>query len=340
MAEFKSYEEILTPIPVDFDVPFLRNEIWGYHYTSVENLSKIAESRQLRFSSLADVNDSAEIADGVAVWSDFIRRFPKKGERDDARWEDLREKAIEDGLETYFVFCLTPDEDSLPMWECYAGIEYGCCLGFNYSELIRSLLAENFETLKGGSISYGFVVYNRREKIRIFKTLLKGCGISLSSVSAKFFNEEVAEIPIRSAMLPEAFRYYENDEAGERCFARASADLAFSKNRTFRYENELRIAVRIPKERQADLEKSGALCRAGEKTFLCLKFDPARSIKRIYAAPLATPSVKDEIRKCRERFPCLEKAVVYDSESTIRQDTLKGRRNRKKKSLHSSQNTL
>lgn len=75
---------ILTPIPKDFDVPFLRGVSWGYHYTAIETLRRIVDSRQLWFSSLADVNDMAEIEDGAAIFADFALRFPEKSKRDSA----------------------------------------------------------------------------------------------------------------------------------------------------------------------------------------------------------------------------------------------------------------
>ena len=318
MSEYKNHQKILTPIPADFDVPLLRNERLGYHYTGIEKLKSIVESRQLWFSSLADVNDSAEIADGVAVFTDFIRKRTRRDDWKSDLWENLRKETIEGSLATHFVFCLTLDEDSLPMWSLYAGNTDGCCIGFNYSNLIDSLLIKNFELLKGGQFSFGFMVYNRNEKIRIFKTFLKACGNAAQSSCAKFFNKEIEEVPIKSPMWPESFHYYENSEDKIRRFSNGFPDFAFFKNRTFRYENELRIVVRIPRERQEDLEKLGKIRKDGNKRFLCLDFDLARSVKRIYSAPKAPQILREEILMMTKTVSDLRNVRIWASSSTIR----------------------
>ena len=316
--ECKDLRMILTPIPKDFDVPFLRGVSCGYHYTAIETLRRIVDSRQLWFSSLADVNDRAEIEDGAAVFADLALRFPKKGKSDPAWWKNLVRETTESGLQEYFVFCLTPDEDSRPMWELYAGNTEGCCIGFNYSNLIYSLLDKNFETLKGASISYGFVVYDRKDKIRIFKTYVKACIKGIDFGLFKPSQAEVKEQPTGLAMMLEAFCYCEDQDTGNRCFSKSSPDFAFFKNRTFRYENELRIAIRIPKERQGELENQGRIRAHGERRFLCLDFDLERSIKRIYSAPKTNLMQRNEISGLMESIEDLRKARFWVSSSTIR----------------------
>lgn len=324
--ECKDLRTILTPIPKDFDVPFLRGGSRGYHYTAIEKLESIVKSRQLWFSSLADVNDRAEIEDGAAGFADFALRIPKKGIRDSAWWQNLVRETTESGLQEYFVFCLTTDEDSWPMWELYAGNTEGCCIGFNYSDLIYSLLDRNFETLKGASISYGFAVYDRKDKVRIFKTYVKDCGKAIESGLSKFFQAEKAGAkgkPISLAMMLEAFCYSEDQEAGNRCFSKSFPDFAFFKNRTFRYEKELRIAIRIPKERQSELENQGRIRTNGGRRFLCLDFDLKRSIRRICSAPGASEFQRNLISSIRDSSPCLGRVEIRSSASTIRLDTVR-----------------
>lgn len=317
MPEYKSHQKILTPITAGFDVPFLRNERLGYHYTGIEKFKSIVGSRQLWLSSLADVNDSAEIADGASVFADFALKFPEIAKRDPEWWEKLVNETVESELAEYFVFCLTLDEDSYPMWDLYAG-NGGCCIGFNYSELVHSLLEKNFETLKFGEIAYGFVVYNRKEKVRIFKTYLKNCGNAVSVSLAKFFSMPAKETAIRLPQWVEAYSYCENEAEKVKNFSIGLPDFAFFKNRTFAYENELRVVVRIPASRQDDLEKLGRIRREGNRRFLCLDFDLARSIKRIYSAPRANRMQQDEISGLMESIEDLKNARFWTSSSTIR----------------------
>lgn len=317
MSKYKNYQKILTPIPANFEVPFLRNERLGYHYTGIEKFRSIVGSRQLWLSSLADVNDCAEIADGASVFADFVLKFPERRKRDPVWWKNLVDETTESGLAEYFVFCLTLDEDSHPMWKLYAGNE-GCCIGFNYSELVHSLLEKNFEILKGGEIAYGFVVYKRKDKIRIFKTYLNACGNAASASLAKFFNVPLKETAIKSPLWPESYSYYEDEAEKVKCFTVVFPNFAFFKNRTFSYENELRIAVRVPRERQEELEKLGKIRRGGSRRFLCLDFDLSRSIKRIYSAPKANQIQRAEISETMESAEDLKNARFWTSSSTIR----------------------
>lgn len=317
VPEYKNHQKILTPISASLDVPFLRNERLGYHYTGIEKFKSIVSSRRLWLSSLADVNDSAEIADGASVFADFALKFPERAKRDSEWWKNLVNETVESELAEYFVFCLTLDEDSHPMWELYAG-NGGCCIGFNYSDLVHSLLEKNFETLKGGEISYGMVVYDCRDKIRIFKTYMKACGNAVSVALAKVFNTFAKETTIKSPRWVEAYSDYENEAEKEKRFTIGVPDFAFFKNRAFRYENELRVAVRIPKERQEALEKLGRIRREGSRRFLCLDFDLARSIKRIYSAPKFTGVQRDEILCTMETAEGLKNVRFWTSSSTIR----------------------
>lgn len=209
------------------------------------------------------------------------------------------------------------------MWELYAGNTEGCCIGFNYSNLIYSLLDKNFETLKGASISYGFVAYDRKDKIRIFKTYVKACVKGIGAGLFKTSQAEVKEQPIGLAMMLKSFCYCEDQDTGNRCFSKSFPDFAFFKNRTFRYENELRIAIRIPKERQGELENQGRIRAYGERRFLCLDFDLEHSIRRICSAPGAFEFQRNSILSIRESSPCLEKVKIRESASTIRLDTVR-----------------
>lgn len=119
-------------------------------------------------------------------------------------------------------------------------------------------------------------------------------------------------------MWPEAFHYYENSDDEIRRFSKGFPDFAFFKNRTFRHENELRIAVRIPKERREELEARGKIRRDGNRRFLCLDFDLARSVKRIYSAPKVSQVRREEILRITKSADDLRNVRIWASSSTIR----------------------
>ncbi|MGF0068641.1 hypothetical protein [Candidatus Spyradosoma sp. SGI.093] len=114
--------------------------------------------------------------------------------------------------------------------------------------------------------------------------------------------------------------FYEEHE-DFRGFVKRDASFEYMKNRSFSYEQELRIAVEILEERQEALEQEGVILRSGNrngKRHLVLKFDLARSIRRLYLSPKIQQKEKAEILENLHAHSCLERVRVYSSESTVR----------------------
>lgn len=206
------------------------------------------------------------------------------------------------------------------MWKLYGKMRFGVNVGFDYTELIRSIFLHNFDVLNGEKISYGHVVYAREEKIRILKNFIKNCNRAVEHGLNQFFRPAPSSGLTLLPVFSSGANFYEEHE-DFRGFVKRDASFEYMKNRSFSYEQELRIAVEILEERQEALEQEGVILRSGNrngKRHLVLKFDLARSIRRLYLSPKIQQKEKAEILENLHAHLCLERVRVYSSESTVR----------------------
>lgn len=128
-------------------------------------------------------------------------------------------------------------------------------IGFDYATLIRSIFLHNFDVLNGGKISYGRVVYAREEKIRILKNFIKNCNQAAAHGLNQLFRPDISSELTLLPVFRFGVNFYEEHEEF-RAFVKRDASFEYMKNRSFFYEQELRIAVEIPEKRQEALEQA------------------------------------------------------------------------------------
>lgn len=105
-----------------------------YHYTGLEALKGILESREMWFTEISNLNDPQELIFGIKYMLKVIEKFCKKSESIDTllcnlnHFLDLQEK---DKLMSFYIcsFCKKPDY--LPAWRYYGNNGQGVAIGFD-----------------------------------------------------------------------------------------------------------------------------------------------------------------------------------------------------------------
>lgn len=116
-----------------------------YHYTSLEALYSIVNSKTFRMTNLKSSNDRKELAYRANDFlSDFKTICDKEKDSDTKEYFELMMKSCENNLEfnklcknkyTPYALCLSNRRDSLTHWERYAANGTGVCVGINVNAM-------------------------------------------------------------------------------------------------------------------------------------------------------------------------------------------------------------
>ncbi len=102
-----------------------------YHYTSIQNLSNIIESRQIWLSNVEYLNDNMECRVGIDEILDIVSKKVGKG----VFTEVLREQFLKKILPKIFSASFSRKGDLLGQWRAYCPKDSGVALGFDEKSL-------------------------------------------------------------------------------------------------------------------------------------------------------------------------------------------------------------
>ena len=239
-----------------------------FHYTSINGLQGILNSKTLRFTNIKYMNDKDEIIAGL----DSMAKACDASEEERSR---LLSAFTKHGTQT-FVCCFSLEEDSLPMWNYYTKEIHnqGYNIEFDDKKLVESILRNN-PVLDGCDFAFGHVDYSKDNDSEyseiITQEILSSMQLSISklflavvSSSKNNFNEsaikdweEKIEDTEKKIKLNDLPVYFYN---GYKCSFEKSASgnyLYFVKRDFFKQEREFRIVITVPDELLYKMEKEG-----------------------------------------------------------------------------------
>ena len=98
-----------------------------YHYTNIDTLLKIIESKELFLFNVFNMNDNQEIK-----WIDhLIDNELKQNKYDESLLKDILETYNFNSSSPAYLCCFSREGDILSQWRSYADNGYGIALGFN-----------------------------------------------------------------------------------------------------------------------------------------------------------------------------------------------------------------
>jgi Protein of unknown function (DUF2971). len=122
-----------------------------YHYTSADAISKIIQNDTLWVSEKGFLNDISEFSYPLSIRQELL-----------AKCNELNKKDLlgfADGINKYkfYIFSLSTEADSMPLWSEYCSCK-GYCMGLDINELI--------DKFQAGSIPFihGKVIYDKKEQ--------------------------------------------------------------------------------------------------------------------------------------------------------------------------------
>jgi hypothetical protein len=140
-----------------------------YHYTSVEALQKIYESRTLHATHAAYVSDGSEIRLGLQVLLDLVVEQLRKAQTREAElYAWLRQFVSAQILSPppVFLLCFSELRNMLSQWRGYSPLGRGVCIGFDHRPMIELAKRAGWEWL---SCRYG--VDSQRAFMNAYLTL-------------------------------------------------------------------------------------------------------------------------------------------------------------------------
>lgn len=212
-----------------------------YHYTSIDGLSAIANSKCLRFSDLVSANDPREIHLGRERVFVALRRVlddeHKAGKSANLLYLIRRLMVYFDGVQI-FCCCLSMTRDALPMWNAYGANYGGVSIGFRPGAIMD--MTGRIQKVKyldaGNEGDFRSLALDIAAQLRT---------IDLSEV-AKWMNISGAADQLGTIDPPEEVVKWINAGTGAICAATAL------KHNTWSHEDEVRLIYVQRRERPQD----------------------------------------------------------------------------------------
>ncbi|SDE83373.1 DUF2971 domain-containing protein [Terriglobus roseus] len=118
-----------------------------YHYTSMETLLKIVESRSIWATCIDYLNDVTEYSFYLEQVDRRLREFVKNGDSQSAFFESYLKGRTGMGSGIIrrrpFVASFSAEPDFLPQWRSYCPNGNGVCIGFRTNCLVRACFSDN-----------------------------------------------------------------------------------------------------------------------------------------------------------------------------------------------------
>lgn len=299
-------------------IPDIISQSSIYHYTSINGVKEILDSKKLWFTHIDYMNDRDEVVAGA-------EQLKKVGLENCAGEysEILKSEAAQISSQEHkaFLCCFSLKRDELPMWNYYTKNIHnqGYNLGFDYKKLVISILKNNPE-LHGCKFTFGKVDYCIDEETyatQMYHHSIDNINDALLKF-ATFISGENHDGYISKKNKPSYpfVKYY-----GEEPIFRQSPSLDvlfLMKRPCFSVEEEFRIVIQVTKEALMELKKynkykyrisNGLLI-----PYLDLVFD-VNSLTGATLSPtinqdLADRSIKDYCEYCNIDVATLSEGII------------------------------
>lgn len=193
LSEFNSFA--ISSFNTENDEFTKKNQLIRYHYTSAGTLKSIlSDSPTLWFTDNRFMNDHTEMVYCVKSLIGFLLKNPSDypfcqevvnelllKNHTAQEYLDLTVSRVEftdNHVFPYtplrcFLFCMSTDGDSLPMWNYYVhnGKYEGYNIGFDVYNFLKSFDTESRNTADPVTFYYGKVLYNERDQFRELKSV-------------------------------------------------------------------------------------------------------------------------------------------------------------------------
>ena len=133
------------------------------HYTTLDGLKGIIDSKSLWASNASFLNDKAELDHALAASEAVIRKLASEGSL--TKWLQLIErvfqKLAEGAKPDTYVTCFCEDDDNLSQWRGYGGVVQGVSITFG-----RASLATRFKPEGGEFFKVKYSKYSTASKLK------------------------------------------------------------------------------------------------------------------------------------------------------------------------------
>lgn len=302
-----------------------------FHYTSVEGLKNILQTKKLWFSGIQYLNDANEIKEGINAVKNFYDNQDDSADYPEVAFiSELFCGLMEGKMVNFniFVCSFSLGNDELPLWNYYTKDTrtqgYNIC--FRLENLLETIINRNAQLLDGCVVSYGNVIYyDKNNNIEIGK-ILEGLynsfaedfsnmaenvllkfrdAFRLSDEEKDIYQKEV-EKSISDAKTIEKYLaniYFYNDEKHSFEKSIFADPTLYIKNKAFESEKEIRIVIQIPDDKMKDIQDKIKFrtCNGILVPYLELEFG-VESIDGFHLSP----TLKDDIveRGLRKYLDC------------------------------------
>jgi hypothetical protein len=255
-----------------------------YHYTGADAISKIIQNDTLWVSEKGFLNDIYEFSYPLSIRHELLALCNESNKK------DLLDFA--DGIIKYkfYIFSLSTDADSMPLWSEYCSCK-GYCMGLDINELIDKFQAKNIPFI------HGKVIYNKKRQEKLVQE------------ETDYVREFINEINM--------FKRW-NDEEGKIASAMASIEKLshFFKKPVYRSEKEYRFVFAVRK-------KDGIVTKFRDKNGIII---PYIEIDKLNKLPIKEIIIgpKNDIDMAKQDIENLLKSKQYEnvsikeSEATLR----------------------
>jgi hypothetical protein len=172
-----------------------------YHYTDDAGLKGILESGTIRLTSVANLNDPAELKHGFSHAMDILHARVATGPPELEPFSRMFNRfLIDGGIEEaahYFVSCFSTSGDDLGQWRAYADNGRGFALGFD-SGLLEAAFVKASGVPSGNNSTF-HVVYSDATAIKLQSNILD----HLSDL-VDFVREKKIDRAVRKEFIDEA----------------------------------------------------------------------------------------------------------------------------------------
>lgn len=164
-----SKKEPETADPKDSEYrPYPRQPL--FHYTSVDVLRQMIESKKVHATNILYMSDSAELEHGLRIIQEVCDEVlpTVTGQEQDivgqfAEWAKFRN--IEG--RQFFVCCFTEKDNDINQWRSYTPPKLGVCIGFDGGPLVKRALALGWD--------FSYCVYERANQKTWAEAILTAC---------------------------------------------------------------------------------------------------------------------------------------------------------------------
>ena len=221
------------------------DNLYLYHYTTLQGLKGIFQNRSLWFSHISTLNDPSELKYGQNIATDVLKSFV--GKESDKIIKQILEDLInyvnvyDSVLYQTFIACLCEEDNLLSQWRGYASKGGGYSIGFNFND--ETKFSHNIEDLNDTSyIILRKVIYSSKTQKEILQRYISGI-IESAKKSIENHKENSFDVGLWATQV--------SMNASNLLF-----DVIFTfKNEAFKEEKEWRLIKAMSADHNPDLLK-------------------------------------------------------------------------------------